>query len=205
MDYNRLIQYIRPKNLIDIGAHIGSFTKNIVSLSPHCESIMVEANPNCLEFLENSGYKFDLIGLSNFNGYSNLFVEKQNNIGSGSSLFRENTVWYEDGKFDIIEIPILTLDNCDYFPNEIIDLIKIDVQGSELNILSGGRKTVRRSKFVLIEVSLIEYNIKAPLIDQVITKMREYEFEIKDILGYHKLDNGQIFQLDMLFKNSYIG
>lgn len=86
----------------------------------------------------------------------------------------------------------------------MIDLIKIDVQGSELDILNGGRKTIKRSKYVLLEVSTIQYNIKAPLMDKVVEKMKEYEFRIEEILNYNKLDNGQIFQMDILFKNTYV-
>ena len=68
----------------------------------------------------------------------------------------------------------------------------------------GGNKTITRSKYVLAEVSLLEYNQKAPLMDKVVSKMKQYGFYIEDILEYHKLSNNHIFQLDILFKNSYI-
>jgi hypothetical protein len=84
------------------------------------------------------------------------------------------------------------------------DLVKIDTQGAELDILNGGSKTIKHSKYLLLEVSTMQYNIGAPLMDQVVSKLKEYEFVIEDILDYHKLSNGSIFQLDILFKNSYI-
>jgi hypothetical protein len=40
--------------------------------------------------------------------------------------------------------------------------------------------------------------------DKVVDKMKEYEFRIEEILNYNKLDNGQIFQMDILFKNTYV-
>jgi hypothetical protein len=86
----------------------------------------------------------------------------------------------------------------------MIDLVKIDVQGAELDILNGGSKTIKRSKYLLLEVSTLQYNIGAPLMDQVVNKLKEYEFVIDDILDYQKLSNGSIFQLDILFRNSYI-
>jgi hypothetical protein len=86
----------------------------------------------------------------------------------------------------------------------MIDLVKIDVQGSELDILIGGRKTIRRSKYVLLEVSTVQYNVNAPLMDIVVEKMKEYEFRIEEILNFNKLSNGQIFQMDILFKNTYV-
>jgi hypothetical protein len=145
-----------------------------------------------------------MIGLSSGQGTSDLFVEKTNNIGSGSSFYKENTEWYENEKSHTISVNLDTLDNKNYFPNQMIDLVKIDVQGSELDILIGGRKTIRRSKYVLLEVSTVQYNVNAPLMDIVVEKMKEYEFRIEEILNFNKLSNGQIFQMDILFKNTYV-
>jgi hypothetical protein len=103
-----------------------------------------------------------------------------------------------------VTVKLDTLDNRLYFPDQLIDLVKLDVQGAELDILNGGRKTIKRSKYVLIEVSLVEYNQGAPLIDEIVNKMKEYEFVIDDILEYHKTNQNQIFQMDILFRNSYI-
>jgi hypothetical protein len=131
-----------------------------------------------------------------------LYIEKLNNIGTGASIYKENTEWYEIGKFDLIEVDVNTLDNLNLFPNETIDLIKIDVQGSELDILIGGSKTTKRAKYVLLEVSTLEYNLKAPLVDKIVKKMREFYFKIEDIMDF-KYYNNQIFQMDFLFKNIY--
>jgi hypothetical protein len=119
-------------------------------------------------------------------------------------FYKENTKWYENEKSHTISVNLDTLDNKNYFPNQMIDLIKIDVQGSELDILIGGRKTIRRSKYVLLEVSTVQYNVNAPLMDIVVEKMKEYEFRIEEILNFNKLSNGQIFQMDILFKNTYV-
>jgi len=202
MDYNLLSNYVKPKRLVDIGAHLGNFTQNIISFSPNCESIMVEANPHCEPYLKKLGHLYHMIALSNYVGRTNLYIEKLNNIGTGASIYKENTEWYEIGKFDLIEVDVNTLDNLNLFPNETIDLIKIDVQGSELDILMGGFKTTKRTKYVLLEVSTLEYNLKAPLVDKIVKKMREVYFKIEDIVDY-KYYNNQVFQMDFLFKNIY--
>lgn len=204
MNFTQLIQYTNPKKVIDIGAHVGSFTQHLVNIFPNCEFRLIEANPNCEEYLKQLNQPYQILALSNHSGVTNLYVEKANLIGTGASLYKENTEWYEEGKYELLEIPTDTLDNQNYFPDQIIDLVKMDVQGAEFDILMGGRKTITRSKYVLAEVSLLEYNHNAPLIDKVVSKMKEYGFYIEDILEYHKLSNNQIFQLDLLFKNSYI-
>jgi len=204
MNYTKLINYSNPKRFLDVGAHTGEFTKNLIRLAPNCDVIMVEANPNCEPYLQQLNFKYDMVALSNTKGKAELFVEKANAIGTGASLYRENTDWYADGKFEKVEVELDTLDNRSYFTDEVIDLVKLDVQGAELDILESGRKTITRSKYVLIETSLIVYNQGAPMIDAIVPKMKEYGFYMEDFIDYQRLSNNQIFQLDILFKNSYM-
>ena len=204
MNYHKLIQYTSPRRFLDLGAHIGDFTKAITQLSPECQSVMVEANPNCEPYLQKLNHGYEILALSNKQGKAELFVEKANAIGTGASLYKENTEWYSEGKFEKVEVELDTLDNRKYFADEVIDLVKMDTQGSELDILLGGRSTIMRSKYVLIEVSVTDYNIKAPLVNQIVPVMKEYGFYIEDILDYLTLSKNNITQMDFLFKNSYI-
>jgi|LakMenEpi03Aug12_release.lakeMendotaPanAssembly.Ray.scaffolds.fasta_scaffold490002_2 FkbM family methyltransferase len=200
----KLFKYITPEKVIDIGANIGNFTNQIISQNPNCKVVMVEANPNCEGHLRLLNKPYHIVALSDREGYADLYVEIINPIATGASLYKENTDWYGDGKYKTITVPTKTLDNCDYFNGEVIDLIKIDVQGAELDILNGGEKTIKNTKYVLSEVSLVEYNQGAPLIGDVIDKMKEYGFNILDIIEYHSsptLYKGAIFQIDVLFKN----
>ena len=204
MNYTKLINYSNPKRFLDIGAHTGEFTQNVLRLAPECQVVMVEANPNCEPYLQKLNHGYDILALSNKQGKAELFVEKANMLGTGASLYKENTEWYADGKFDKVEVELDTLDNKKYFGYEVIDLIKLDVQGAELDILEGGRKTITRSKYVLIETSLVVYNHGAPMVDAIVPKMKEYGFYMEDILDYLKFNKNQISQMDILFKNSYI-
>jgi FkbM family methyltransferase len=164
---------------------------------------MVEANPNCEPHLRLLGKPYEIVALSNKEGYANLYVETINPVATGASLYKENTDWYGDGKYETINVPTKTLDSCNYFKGQPIDLIKIDVQGSELDILNGGEQTIKNTEYVLIEASLAEYNQGAPLMKDIVDKMNEYGFYILDIVEYHSfphLYGGAIFQLDILFK-----
>ena len=166
---------------------------------------MVEANPSCEPYLRSLNQPYEIVALSDKQGYADLYVETINPIATGASLYKENTNWYGEGKYKTITVPTKTLDSCNYFNNKSIDLIKIDVQGSELDILNGGEKTIKNTRYVLAEVSLVEYNQGAPLIGDIIDKMKEYKFNISDIMQYHSfpsLYGGAIFQLDVFFENS---
>lgn len=164
---------------------------------------MVEANKNCEPYLRLLSKPYDIVALSDREGTADFYVEKIDPIGTGASMFKENTEWYGEGKYEIQTVKTATLDSRDYFNGEPVDFIKLDVQGAELDILKGGEKTIKNTEYVLIEASLVEYNQNAPLIDEIVDKMREYNFYMLDIIEYHRfphLYNGLIFQIDILFK-----
>lgn len=166
---------------------------------------MIEANPNCDSHLRLLSKPYYLVALSDKPGYADLYVEKVNKIGTGASMYKENTDWYGEGMYETVRVKTETLDNLNLFDSEPIDFIKIDVQGSELDILKGGPNTLSRTSFVNCEVALIEYNQGAPLIGDVVDYMRDSGFCIIDIVEYHsfpQLYGGAYFQLDLLFKKS---
>jgi FkbM family methyltransferase len=162
---------------------------------------MVEANPSCEPYLRLLNQPYEIVALSDKQGYADLYVETINPIATGASLYKENTEWYDEGKYKTIKVSTKTLDSCNYFNNEPIDLIKIDTQGAELDILNGGQETLKRTQYALVETSLAEYNQSAPMIDEIVDKMNECGFHITDIIEYH-IYNGLIFQLDILFKKN---
>lgn len=78
------------------------------------------------------------------------------------------------------------------------DFIKIDTQGSELDILDGATKCLEHTVMVLLEVSIHRYNKGAPLIADVIQYMNNKNFEIVDIIENHIINN-YLAQIDILF------
>ena len=80
------------------------------------------------------------------------------------------------------------------------DLIKIDVQGSELDIIKGGLELIKKSKGILMEVSLIEYNENAPTKDFVYEFMDKLGFIPVEVIGdiNHPITY-QLIQQDILF------
>ena len=78
------------------------------------------------------------------------------------------------------------------------DLIKIDTQGSELNILRGSRGILSSVKFVVLECPILEYNLGAPDINQIIVFMENEGFKPYSIAEFHK-NKKILFQLDIIF------
>ena len=60
------------------------------------------------------------------------------------------------------------------------DFIKIDTQGSELDILRGGEKTISNCSLIYLECPIIEYNMGSPNLSEYI----EY-LNLIDIILYY--------------------
>ena len=59
------------------------------------------------------------------------------------------------------------------------DLIKIDVQGSELDILKGATKVLKQCDNIILEMQYVDYNKGAPKAQEVIEYLKSIGFENK--------------------------
>jgi hypothetical protein len=48
------------------------------------------------------------------------------------------------------------------------DLVKIDVQGSEQDVIQGGIKTLANANHLIVEMQKVEYNKGAPLVSETL-------------------------------------
>jgi FkbM family methyltransferase len=113
---------------------------------------------------------------------------------SGSSVFEEHS----DVERQPVSLKQRTLDSVTQDLNRA-DFIKIDVQGYELEVLKGGEQALSKAQAVLIELSLIEINVGAPLLDEVMNFMRTAGFVAYDVLEIHRRPlDGAMNQIDIL-------
>lgn len=80
------------------------------------------------------------------------------------------------------------------------DFIKLDVQGYELEVLSGATEAMRHARALLLEVSLVPFHKGLPTIDVVLDFMRERGFVWYDIMGILRRPlEDDLWQLDAFF------
>jgi FkbM family methyltransferase len=195
-------------NILDIGAHFGEFAKDIHRLYPNSYILMIEGNGKCEDKLEELPFDHCIALLSDTNKEVDFFLNPNNLSGTGSSYYKENTEHFEN---PIIErIDTYTVDEVVESTDREFDFVKLDTQGSELDILRGGKNTLKKAKYVLIECGTIEdriYNEGSPYIDEVIDFMKENNFSTYHVVDEHaypvntsdRYSLGEIFQKDLLF------
>ena len=79
-------------------------------------------------------------------------------------------------------------------------LVKLDVQGFELEVLRGGAQILDRAEVVILEAALLPYNKGAPLLSEVILFMEHAGFVVYDFCGqFRRQTDHALFQTDVAF------
>jgi len=183
------------ENVYDIGACSGNWThqfKNSVLIDSNF--YLFEANSIYKEHLNSSGHFVHMGVLSNPERES---VEFYNGGDTGDSYYKETTKHYDNKKSIIL--PCRTLDSVvKEFNLPVPNLIKIDTQGSELDILKGASTIINKVDLVYLECPIIQYNNGAPGIGDYISFMKEKRFVPFDVHEIHRSEE-VLLQIDILF------
>src|SRR5262249_19067697 len=79
-------------------------------------------------------------------------------------------------------------------------LLKLDVQGYELEVLRGANDTLRNVEMVMLEVSTLPYNVGGPLFSEVVAFMADRHFLAYDVCSMRRRQSDSaLFQVDVLF------
>lgn len=198
----------KPKTVLDIGAWRGTWARSFTQIFPYANILLFEANPISQPYLIESGYKYFNTLLWKYPNVEKEFytlTEDLSNINTGSSLYIENTPVYNEQTTVVKKLKTETLDNLlDNNSINNINFIKIDVQGSELDIFEGAEKMFKNNfiEFILMELSLKEYNKGTPDFYQYLNYMEKKGFYPFDIFEIHEWQE-RVLQIDVLFVNKY--
>jgi FkbM family methyltransferase len=189
-----------PKKVLDIGCNVGQFYLHAKQYWPKAKFFLVDGNESVREDLTALNVSFQIMLLADTVKKVNLYKNSKNPKCTGTSIYRENTEHYKDGLVIIEEKMTTTLDII--FPDFTFGLIKLDTQGSEIDILNGGQKMMLEADFIIMETSLIEWNLNSPKEEEVIKYMDQHGYIADTVIGQHYLE-GNLFQQDILFRNGF--
>ena len=84
-------------------------------------------------------------------------------------------------------------------------MVKVDVQGTEIDVLKSLNNNIKKFKLVQIELSLHEMYEQQVLWKEIVGFMNDYNFDIWTIYpGYKKKSIGQLYQFDVIFYNKQL-
>jgi len=173
-EYLKKIQDVNPIVIYDVGSCVLHWARPARNVWPDARII-------CFDVIEevrhlHKGYEYYCYALSDKDGIEKTFYKSLVHMG-GQSLYRENPkinpnadVFF--GKSSEVKVITHRLDTIVEKHNiPLPDLMKIDVQGSEMDILIGAQNTISKCTDIILELQEFDYNIGAPKAKEVIDYM----------------------------------
>jgi FkbM family methyltransferase len=204
LTYRRALEHVKglgfkPRTVIDVGVATGTWplydvfrdarvvlVEPILEVRPHLEAI-VSALPHA---------EYVLAAACSRRGRVVMNVPRD--------TARSSTRWESDfqpGEVTKREVMGITLDDLARERHlEGPHLLKLDVQGAELDVLEGAGNTLEETEYVVLECCLYEFFAGGPLLAEVVGYMRARGFVVYDVLSIHyrPLD-GAVSTLDLAF------
>lgn len=195
-----LVRHLRENNIelrtvLDIGCHTGDFAAAVKRHYPQCDILGIDNN---VQALASAQFYCAVINATLSDDDRIVPFNYSTGLATGNSYYRELTEHFAD----CATIPTFatTLDDVLYWmrrPPQNIDLIKIDTQGSELDILVGAHNTLEKTKHVFVELpGDVDYNEDAPASCTTRDYLRDCGFENQKLIvnHYRESDNALINQ-----------
>lgn len=181
--------------IYDIGAFRGEWSNFLNRTSLKNKNFyLFEANEENEKYLEKLNFKYFFAILSDTNKDVNFYSR----VSTGDSYLVEQTNLYKENIKSVVKKTI-TLDEIVKKKNlPLPDFLKIDTQGSELDILKGSQKSISKCSLIYLECPIIEYNLGAPNLNDYIKYLNSINFVPYDLCEVHKIDN-ILIQIDILF------
>lgn len=160
--YAKAVKLIAPSTFVDLGANVGYFPVLVADVvnSRQIRGLCVEPNPSLREsaifhittnMLENVHFKEAAVGSDTSGAEIDFFINPSH---IASSVFQKfNPLIPVGGKVQRIKVPALNvLEEWDrLFPKSRIDLLKIDIEGAEVDFLQSHSSFIERVDSVIIE------------------------------------------------------
>lgn len=159
--------YSKNKHRIvfDIGAFQGEYSKMLADIIPSARIYSFEPNPHSYQIAKETlaAYKnVQLINtaISDTAGEGILYDLKQNEGSCYASLHKDVV---EDSASGAVSAFSTKLDTVDNLMNELgidsLDLLKIDVEGNELQVMEGARQAILDNRISVVHFEFNEMNI----------------------------------------------
>jgi FkbM family methyltransferase len=188
----------QPKQAIDVGAYHGAWTSMVGDIFPECHFLMVEAQNNKKPLLEKivserpKHFELEICLLGPKDGEEIPFFEME----SGSSVLEENSSFPRRAT----TYKTTTLDTLIAKRNiRHSDILKLDVQGYELEVLKGASLLLQHADVVILECSLVPINKGCPLLAEVVAFMDSRGFQVYDIVSQIRRPDHVLWQTDLMF------
>jgi FkbM family methyltransferase len=186
-----------PTTVLDVGAAHGDWTASCLRIFPDAEYVLVEPLPEYGAQLAKLAAHphVDYVAAAAGSSEATLPLLVPDEPGGSSFLPASRA---GDGSFKrSIDFPILTLDSL-RLPSGST-LLKLDVQGYELQVLAGAQRTLAQVEVLIAECSLYPFQRDLPLVHDVIDRVVDLGFQLYDRADEVRRPSNMLAQIDLVF------
>lgn len=203
--YQAILAY-RFRTILDIGANVGQFSKEMLSLFPDAHVYAFEPVASCYEKLKGISNATEFhpfpYALGNKNGEMEIHVssyDPSSSLLKMSDLHKRIFPHTAGEHNERIQIRRLN-DTASELELQTPLLIKMDVQGYEKEVILGGEKVFAQASVIITEISFVSLYEDQPLADEIKTLLGSMGFTYHGFLSQKKNpQTGQILFEDALF------
>jgi FkbM family methyltransferase len=156
-----------PRVIYDIGSQVLHWTRHAKNVWNDSDFYLFEAFEPAEMFYINTDFTYNIGLLSDVDNKEIKFYQNDLYPG-GSSYYREIGSKHGDF-FPEHRYLVKNSRSLDSIVNEkqypYPDLVKIDVQGAELDVIKGALNVLSHTKYLIVELQFTDYNLNAPKVD----------------------------------------
>jgi FkbM family methyltransferase len=191
-----------PKGILDVGANRGDWTRMALSIYPQAQIVMIEPQDEMDASLSAlCRERFFCVHVKAGAGRTQceLIQTIWDDLGGSSFLPLPDGGQIESGRqrrTHVVSINSILAQYTDFHP----DLVKLDIQGFELEALIGGSNLFGTTEVFVIETSLFSFMAGQPVTHEVISFMANRSYEVYDITEFVRRPyDGALGQVDIAF------
>ncbi|MEK6780169.1 MAG: FkbM family methyltransferase [Bacteroidota bacterium] len=206
-----ILKHFKITTVIDVGANEGQYALGLISNGFKGKIFSFEPIAIIFHKLSKAAERHN--GWSTFNlgigeKEDEISINVSENFVSSSILEINQTSIAAESKSRFTHQERIRMTSLDsFFANVNIihedTLLKLDIQGFELNALRGAKKSLPWIKVIQIELSFVQLYKGSPLFQEVTDFLKKEGFEIFTIIpGFRNAQTGQMLQADGIFVRS---
>lgn len=189
----RELYNFNPEVIYDIGSCVLHWTRHAEEVWKESKIYLFEAFSPCEFLYKEKKYEYHMGIVTDLDNKVVKFYQNELSLG-GNSCYKEkdDKVYPEDKFVQKIGMSLDTIVKNKSF--RYPDLIKMDVQGSEYDILKGAKMCLEHTKFLILELQSVEYNQGAPFDDYVIYYLDTIGFDCLGMFSNNGPDGDYLFR-----------